>query len=822
MADIIYYFNGAVDNDWNELGNWWMDSTYTTPAENLPSSEDTAYIYATVNSNSGDPISVLSISIYDCVLAVPVTVSEGLSANLESGLLNTITGNVSLLDSSYNEGTIAGDATFYSTSYNSTAGIVENNAIFNDSSYNNGTINGNATFNNSSYNNSIVYGIGTFYNSSYNQTDGTLQFDVTFNDSSYNSGYIGDGEGGTVIFNNTSQNYGAINYPTTFNDRSINSDDGGSINNNTTFNNYSENAGYTYGDNTYFNDNSTNSGTVTGDAIVIYPHATPFDSSNGNTGSITGSIYYSNYPTLYYNNATTDGNWNNRLNWWIDSGYSQQANEVPSSSQDVIIDQNIYGTTSTLYCNNATINAEFAVNTVITLYVTSKITISNGYIGTNMFSGPNIECVDAEFQNDSFIIGNNTLTASGTVTFKGTSSLGSNGIYSGAGYIIGNVVFEDNSDFYSGTITGNASFYNNSTFSGGIVTLDVTVYYDHSLPFTYGGTINGSLLYSGYPSRTVYYYHTDINGQDWGGNFWYTATAGGGSSTYAPDPNISLDHVIIEAYVGTNTGNLDTTVATLTVNDVATPVIFVAIDITCNYANFNDSSYLYAGATLTQSANHGGNSITFSDLSHNEGTINPDTPPVIFEDSSYNDGTINGDVDVYYPSENPIGGIVTGFITYYGYGSLYFGMTTDGDWSNPNNWYFDAANTLPFNDVPPDIMPYRSVIIQSNVTSSPLVSAAAYDLNTYGSYPYIENVNITVSNLATFSEETYLGTGAIITGNALFENLATNRSGTITGIATFTLSSAETMINNGYDGTYGDIEFQYGKGINGSSILGIV
>jgi hypothetical protein len=545
----------------------------------------------------------------------------------------------------------------------------------------------------------------------------------------------------------------------------------------------------------------------------------------GSNMSFGGTSYYSNYPTLYYN-AAASNDWHNSDNWWVDSGHTQQAYEVPSSGQDVVIEGSIYNTITDMYCNNATINYGLTMSTPYTLNVASTLTVSDTYyIGDSMYAGPDIICYHAIFDGNSYITGNSYLTSAGTVTFDSTSELGHSS-YGGA-TILGfeganaNVVFNNFSEFVSGTITGNASFYDTSIFNTGTVTGNVTVYYDHPLPFIYGGTINGSLLYSGYSARTVYFYHT-TSSEDWGGNFWYDATTGGGSSTYAPNPDISLDNVIIEASVGSNTGNLDATVATLTVNDIATSAVNVNISITCDYANFNDSSFLNTGGILTQSANHGGNSITFSDLSNNQGTLNLSDPSAVFEDGSSNDGTVNGDVDVYYPSEKPVGGTVTGFVTYYEY-TLYFGgAMNDGDWSTVGNWYLDSANTNPYGSVPSEIMPYQNVIIQNNLTSNSSSTPYVYDLNTYGTYPYIENVNITVSNLATFSEETYLGTGATITGNALFENLATNRGGTITGTATFTLSSAETMINNGYDGTYGGIEFQYGKGVNGSSILGLV
>lgn len=42
MADL--YFNNAVDDNWNELGNWWTDSGFTNQATSLPGSGDSVYI----------------------------------------------------------------------------------------------------------------------------------------------------------------------------------------------------------------------------------------------------------------------------------------------------------------------------------------------------------------------------------------------------------------------------------------------------------------------------------------------------------------------------------------------------------------------------------------------------------------------------------------------------------------------------------------------------------------------------------------------------------------------------------------------------------
>jgi hypothetical protein len=540
-----------------------------------------------------------------------------------------------------------------------------------------------------------------------------------------------------------------------------------------------------------------------------------YTSTVGSNLTIAGGTFYTNYSTLYYN-AAVSNDWHNNLNWWIDSSYTQQSYDIPSNSDDVIIGGSIYNTTTDMYCNNATINYSLTMSTPYALNVASTLTVSDTYyIGDSMYAGPDIICTNAIFNGNSYVTGNTDISASGTVTFNSTSELGHSN-YGGAN-ITGDVVFNDSSEFISGTITGNASFYGTSVFTGGTVTLNVTVYYDHPAPFSYTGTINGTLSYSGYPARTVYFYHTSSS-EDWGGNFWYSDSAHMNQTT-PPNPTISKDDVLVEASVGSNTGSLDTTIRDLTVTGVVVSNPFINIDITCDSAFFRDFSYLTTSATLTQSSGVAGN-ITFNDSSNNQGTIN-NYNPVIFQSTSSNDGTINGDVDVYYPSEKPVGGTVTGFVTYYGY-TLYFGgPMNDGDWSTVGNWYLDFANASGYGAVPSEIMPYQNVIVQNNITSNTSSNPSVYDISTTGSYPYI-SIAILVTNLATLSDETYLDSTAVVSGNALFQNLATNRGGTITGTGTFTLSSAEQMISNGYDGTYADIEFQYGKGVNGSNILGIV
>ena len=44
------YFYEDISNNWDELGNWWLDSGFTLSASNLPSASDIVEIYSSVNN----------------------------------------------------------------------------------------------------------------------------------------------------------------------------------------------------------------------------------------------------------------------------------------------------------------------------------------------------------------------------------------------------------------------------------------------------------------------------------------------------------------------------------------------------------------------------------------------------------------------------------------------------------------------------------------------------------------------------------------------------------------------------------------------------
>jgi hypothetical protein len=137
------YFNGAVNGNWNNLGNWWTSGAFSTQASALPTSRDSVVLSKTCNANSGSAPTVVNFTFNDPVGNFPV---------LGISLTVTVTGTATFNDSADNFGTVTG------------------NAMFNDSTINGGTVIGNATFNDSSRNNGVVSGTATFNDSACNLT----------------------------------------------------------------------------------------------------------------------------------------------------------------------------------------------------------------------------------------------------------------------------------------------------------------------------------------------------------------------------------------------------------------------------------------------------------------------------------------------------------------------------------------------------------------------------------------------------------------------------------------------------------------------------
>jgi hypothetical protein len=125
-AAATLYFNGAVDDDWAEVGNWWLDAGHTEPAGRLPTSDESVVATANITA-SGQTV---------------------VNFTLTTGVLNgplTVTGIATFNGASINDGTVTGDATFNDSSENN--GTVTGDATFNDDSNNFGTVTGTVTCN---------------------------------------------------------------------------------------------------------------------------------------------------------------------------------------------------------------------------------------------------------------------------------------------------------------------------------------------------------------------------------------------------------------------------------------------------------------------------------------------------------------------------------------------------------------------------------------------------------------------------------------------------------------------------------------------------
>jgi hypothetical protein len=71
-----YYFNGAVDGDWNTQGNWWDDSGFTVQSTVIPSTDDLVIASASISSNSGAAASINTLTFNSGNLGIDTTVSN--------------------------------------------------------------------------------------------------------------------------------------------------------------------------------------------------------------------------------------------------------------------------------------------------------------------------------------------------------------------------------------------------------------------------------------------------------------------------------------------------------------------------------------------------------------------------------------------------------------------------------------------------------------------------------------------------------------------------------------------------------------------------
>jgi hypothetical protein len=144
------YFNGAVDGDWDEIGNWWFDAAHTVAATSLPTAADSVVATANITA-SGQTVANFSLG--------------GLGPALAGTL--TVTGVAEFTDSDF-FGTVNGNAVFKGVSLSASFAVINGNATFTEDTANDGTVNGDALFSDDSFNFGAIIGTATFTGSACN------------------------------------------------------------------------------------------------------------------------------------------------------------------------------------------------------------------------------------------------------------------------------------------------------------------------------------------------------------------------------------------------------------------------------------------------------------------------------------------------------------------------------------------------------------------------------------------------------------------------------------------------------------------------------
>lgn len=183
------YFNAAVNNNWNTVGNWWEDAGFTVPANRRPGTGDDVFISNDVTSNSG-PIPTVSTLVTSRDIGIPIIVTNGASfvdLGLPPASLKSL---------------IVGPCAFSGLCYVDATGIVIGNCTFNDYSYvlTGGAINGNCTFNGISYLAGAVSGDCAFYTLASLRGAAPHAGSITGRGDFYNSAFTSGTVNGVAVF----------------------------------------------------------------------------------------------------------------------------------------------------------------------------------------------------------------------------------------------------------------------------------------------------------------------------------------------------------------------------------------------------------------------------------------------------------------------------------------------------------------------------------------------------------------------------------------------------------------------------------------------
>jgi hypothetical protein len=459
-----------------------------------------------------------------------------------------------------------------------------------------------------------------------------------------------------------------------------------------------------------FNDNSvaikpTINGDVTWNGHVGY---------KDNIAGYLAGTFGGGRRVVYYNNASTDGDWSNSANWWADSGYTVGASYIPSELEDA----DIGGDVSVISAGNAvvnhvvgghsisprpTMNINLTTNTASFNFnigssgVLNIISDGGGYpVGTVGESTNNgiINCPSGAFQmqgstnngtinaNCIMIISHNNGTIIGNCIFGPSDGYG-DGPSINSGSISGNCIFYNTSyNEYPGIITGNVTFNDNS--HNGTISLDITggeiigdvIFNDNSNH--YGGSYYGGALITGNITYNDYSYRTNtISNSNMVVFNDYSNNEGGYFNDI--DGNVNSNAFVIfndYSYIWLGFVNVsqimnDSSYITYgaygsevsnTLNDNSYVSFALSAGGFPAVWTFNDNSYIDSSSTFYDN----GGDRTFNPtmiFNHNSHTdcLDLDVNTATFNDSSYNNGNIVGNSVTFKDSSyNSASGVITG------------------------------------------------------------------------------------------------------------------------------------------------------------------
>jgi hypothetical protein len=465
------FFNGAVNAEWHNLGNWWDDLAFTQPASALPTELDDVNIVATVSTNAGDPVVVKTLTVASSShFGIDATVLEG-AVFTDSSVLDaaTITGTSTFSGASRNAGHVAGDAIFSTTYFDGFAPTLGVITLTGTTTWD-GTIDGVAYtvdmspvtsyqfFDQSSLSiGGTATGIALFHDDSY--LLGTVEGDAEFHGSSYATGEVtGNAMFDTLYYASSTANAGVFPFET---GRQWEARVGGFITG-------TDDALIT---DFYFYPGSTNAVTVTVTSTFF---------STTNVGTVEGAA-------LFYGSAINGGNASG-TQYFFDTSQNNSATLGTAFFNGQSL-------------NNGTVDGDATFNT--TYYASSTPSAGlffveggvywAGTVTGNIYGADGAPITDFLFYdgstNISTITATSTFTSStnggvvnGTVYFYGDAI--NDGLVTGATYFFDDSGNEDDMtgaatfrgrSYNQGTVTGNAIFdttyYASTTPQGGIFTL---------------------------------------------------------------------------------------------------------------------------------------------------------------------------------------------------------------------------------------------------------------------------------------------------------------------------------------------------------------